>query len=138
MIITRINLQVNTCKLILAMRRYCPFCDRYTDWSVYSNMEVCSTWYRGLYHNVIVRNGKYVDSDYNASIRRHLFCQRSHIVMRREAKDGTFNPALWAPTFPELTAELLEEIRDEVNEALSDKLPLVLSEIVLSFAKHPS
>jgi len=58
--------------------------------------------------------------------------------MRREAKDGTFNPALWAPTFPELTAELLEEIRDEVNEALSDKLPLVLSEIVLSFAKHPS
>lgn len=96
------------------MRRYCPFCDKYTDWSLYMNVELCGVWRTGIYHDVVVRNGKYIGFDYaTTDILRSSFYQRSYGAMLQEANAGTFDPAMWAPTFPALTKEIIEKIQHD-------------------------
>jgi hypothetical protein len=57
-------------------------------------------------------------------------------ALEREARQellGTFNPAMWAPTFPERTAELVERYRAIVAVALADYLPPVLANMVAAY-----
>lgn len=60
------------------------------------------------------------------------YIARSYIAMLREADNGTFDPDMWAPTFPALTDEVIEKVMNKAREALSH-IPPVLGEIVLSY-----
>jgi len=54
-------------------------------------------------------------------------------TMEASAAAGTFDPAMWAPTFPKRTVELVERSRAIVAAALDDKLPVVLIGVIGGF-----
>lgn len=115
------------------MERYCPLCDKYTIWSPCGDIVVCEIWRLGVYHDFIIIDGRYVGGYGFTGPLGHPFYRRSYAAMLREADIGMFDPAMWAPTFPELTDEIVGTLQKKVSEALPDKIPRVLSAIVFSF-----
>ena len=96
------------------------------------DIEVCEIWHLGARHTIAVRNGVYVDASTLTGALGSPYIAMSYIAMLREADNGTFDPDMWAPTFPALTDEIIEKVRSKARKALSH-IPPVLGEIVLSY-----
>lgn len=130
--------------------RYCPCCDAYTAWLVAGDCELCES--DGKYwHATYVVNKQYafkvrlassafpVMYSTNVSDRVHFSFahgkRRDKLLgaMVKEAENGVFDPALWAPTFPIRTGELVVLSRMAVGEALRPVLPPVLVRIVCEY-----
>jgi hypothetical protein len=54
-------------------------------------------------------------------------------AIKREADAGIFDPAMWAPTFPHRTVELMEQSRAVATAALANELPAVLICVVVDY-----
>ena len=141
--------------------RYCPSCDLegmppYTIWVAVKHEDI--GWYDKCvndqyeddgesYHPAYIQDGAYyvmckgVSHD-NVIIDRMCevdSCDCSKIIkllldaLRRETDNGTFDPAMWAPTFPKHTIKMVGWSRKVAQVALVDQLPLVLVKIVVSY-----
>lgn len=53
--------------------------------------------------------------------------------MEKEADAGTLNTAMWAPTFPRLTIELVLMSRKRAAAALEGVLPIVLVDVICDY-----
>lgn len=104
-------------------------------------------------HHIYVHRGAYVAMCYTypargsplvAHIAQHAgeYCHCKTIVaslmsaLEREARQellGTFNPAMWALTFPKETIKMVGWSRKAAQAALVSQLPLVLAKIVIGY-----
>jgi hypothetical protein len=140
----------------------CP----YREWVEKDGIFYCrgTSRYRDGSHPVTIVNGKYTLNytwcpDVNiyemiddwSEERDNMYGRISYVVakntfaalfyrMEEEAElfmaGEEFDPAIWAPTFPMRTGELVEQFKGVVFVALADKLPAVLIAIICEYWIH--
>jgi hypothetical protein len=113
--------------------RYCPTCNEYTAWKkTCTNLSICI-------------NDKHPDtSDHPSYLNEYgaywsdlgdqpAWVARLMDAMSKEVDAGTFEPTLWAPSFPAEVDEAIAKISNNARKCLDEKMPPPLVEIVMRY-----
>lgn len=115
------------------MKRYCPDCDKYTMWrKTCGNFSLCTN----DKNPGTLKHPSYLD-EYGVYWSDHgdqpAWVTILMDAMSKEVDNGTFEPTMWAPSFPNETNEAIAKISDNARKCLDEKMLPPLVEIVMRY-----